>query len=343
MPVSTLHRQNQAPIHVPYVAGNSHPNQHAHASAPTRQLQRPNEHHAPKQHRPGIARKIANFVLNGGRRHTGRHAATLGRTANVNAAAYAPAAPAPAHAPAPVHHAPAHASPTHHNHAEHHAPSPLTSHLHYPSGRAEGTGPQEIVYPSTRQPLLTSEQVNHQLGLAKGFGDLQMVIHLPGAKEPLYTFKSTQDLGKGNVRVDYVLATPSQLKGEDYENMVRLNRFNNGETAVNSDGVNITIGKRRWLPGRAGKDHREQPNAGIPDGLEQVAADQLKLRINDTNGLVVQNLATPYDSNMDPDMAHGSPAAVIELNPNLIPAGDEWAHVPIDAVRGTTYLPHDQF
>jgi hypothetical protein len=193
------------------------------------------------------------------------------------------------------------------------------------------------------QPLLTREQVNQQLGF-EGFGVLQMVVHLPGAKEPLYCFKSTKALGKGNAEVDYRFATPAQLDrmrtaanqatwDEVYEGMIHLNSINTGETKVGSNGTQVTLGRDHWLPGRAGEDHAESPKSSVPSGMEKVAATQLELRIDDVNDLVVHNLATPYDYKMDIDTKHAQPAAVIEVNPTLILAQDEWSHAPINVGR----------
>lgn len=346
MPASTILRPNQAPITVPYVAGNSQPrqNQHAYAPAPARQPQHPNERPAPHR-RPGIARKIANFVMNGGRRHTGRHAAAIGRQATM------PATPAAERTPAtPVAKAPVHTAPKPRIHAEQQVPAPVTSKLRYPQGEARGTRPHEVVEIGTHQPLLTREQVNRQLGF-EAFGDLQMVVHLPGAKEPLYGFKSTQDLGKGDVQIDYRFATPSQLThirtsvhngaawDKVYEEMLHLNRINNGETVTSTDGVRAIIGSDHWLPGRAGTEHRAEPGLYIPEGMEGVAPSLLDLHIDGTNNLAAINLATPYVGDYESDTQNASAPAVIELNPALIPAGDEWPHAPINQLQGTTHFP----
>ncbi|HSX34171.1 MAG TPA: hypothetical protein VLF62_00825 [Candidatus Saccharimonadales bacterium] len=297
---------------------------------PAREQHRPE----PQHRRPGIVRKLASFVLNGGRRQTGRHAATLGNPATAPAAAHMqPVAKAPA---APVHHAP-----------ERRAPAP--THLHYNPGIAEGTKSHDVVPVGTHQPLLNRDQVNQQLGF-EAFGDLQAVVHLPGATEPLYAFKSTKDLGKGNVQVDYRFATPKQLDqmrssvntpawDEVYEGMMHLNRINNGETVVGTGGTTMTIGRDYWLPGRPGKEHTTDPHTNVPEGMENVAPAQLRFRIDDTNSLVALNLSTPYDYRMDSDAKNAQPPAIVELNPAVIAPQDEWPRVPINHLQGTTSFP----
>jgi hypothetical protein len=177
--------------------------------------------------------------------------------------------------------------------------------------------------PATHQPLLNKEQVSAQLGPGFDIGSLQAVIHLPGAKEPLYLFNQSTARPSGDITPRFMFATPTQLgkirthidigqpsADEISGEILTIERAQHSQLS----DARATIGTERWLPGRP-QDRDTRADTPVPEQYANVADRQLIARIDQDGVLMLRDVDPKYPT-------------IIETNPDLIVPQDPWPNGP---------------
>ena len=183
---------------------------------------------------------------------------------------------------------------------------------------------KNTVSPTAHQPLIPREAVQEQLGY--DMGALQAVLHLPGAKNPLYCFNQSYVKEGGDPVAQYAFATQQQLDQirsmretgspnwqEIRSGMLVLNN------EVQSDGRKHnaqTIGRARWVPGLQ-QGMRHEHAVPVPHEYAKLAERQTDIHIDDTGTLGIGELS------------NGKLHTVVEVNPLPAAAHDPWAGQPL--------------
>ena len=215
--------------------------------------------------------------------------------------------------------------------------------LLFKRGVAERLEPRGSAFPDTRKPMLTSTQMKEQMGFT--LGDLQAVIHLPHAQEPVYAFRNVRFDEQDNKHVDYRFATPSQLDEirrsieegdaaaahEVGAGMLHLREKHDESNSQRPYGA--SLGRARWVPGRPGISHQgKRKEVTAPAAFNDIDDAVLHMRVDDDGFLTLNDIATPHHYGHGPRPKDTAEPAIIEMNPELIEPTD-YTDAPIYSHR----------